>query len=505
MESILTALQSGVALFGDTSSTLTTLREYALPVVRILAGLAGLVAAGFIVYAGYLYMASSGKPDQMVHAKEILKKAFIGLTIVLAAITLTTVLTSSYATPAADHNATLPSLQAIKEEKQTNGFLDMVVKAVTGLLAQIINAVASPFLGSLDFFTKSTPLMASNATVFNFWIAMVGIANILLIIVLVLIGFHVMSASALGFDELEPKQLVPRVVMIFILMNSSIFLIDGIIKLSNALIKAVGLIGGSASVWDTLTKVVEQTSGLGVAALLIMVGFVLCSIVPLIYYVMRLVTLYIGAVLSPLISLVWLIPGFRDFAETAFKTYLTTIFVLFVHVVILQLSASLFSGMASATGEDKIPDTLIAMVTGIATILLLLKAQGVMMQFSYVSMGSRNIRKLGGQFINGVSYIGGKTRAAARGGAQRVTNVRRSSIIKSREKQTIKSDLYRPTHHNTHQQPVSGATRSSSVVTVTRVPEKIGKPGTATNPIPPLIPSSIMTPPSRSSAKGGKK
>ena len=98
---------------------------------------------------------------------------------------------------------------------------------------------------------------------------MVGIANILFVLVLVLIGFHVMSASALGFDEVEPKHLVPRVAMIFVLMNTSIFLIDGIIALSNALIKAVGLISGSSSVWDTLMKVVEQTSGLGIAALLI--------------------------------------------------------------------------------------------------------------------------------------------------------------------------------------------------------------------------------------------
>ena len=33
-----------------------------------------------------------------------------------------------------------------------------------------------------------------------------------------------------------------------------------------------------------------------------------------------------------------------------------------------------------------------------------------MMQFSYVSMGARNMRKLGGQFMNGVSYLTGQTR-----------------------------------------------------------------------------------------------
>ena len=433
------ALLTGLSTFANTSSAINSMREYVMPVVQILSGLAGLVCVFFIVQAGYLYIASSGKPDQMEHAKEILKKALLGLIIVLAAITLTTILANAYGTPQSPGSATLPSLEAVQEEEQSNGFLDMIVKAITGVLAQIVNGVAKPFLGALDFFTTGTPSMASNPSVFNFWLAMVGIANVLFILVLVLIGFHVMSASALGFDEVEPKHLLPRVAMIFVLMNTSIFLIDGIIALSNALITAVGLISGSTSVWDTLAKVVSETSGLGIAALLIMVGFVICSIVLLVYYVMRLVTLYIGAVLAPLVSLLWLIPGFRDFAETASKTYLSTIFVLFVHVVILQLSASLFAGMATASGETAEPDTLMAMVTGIATILMLLKAQGVMMQFSHVSMGARNMKKLGGQFMNGVSYMTGKTRGVASAVSSKTDSAKKTRMIRNVESRAVKT------------------------------------------------------------------
>ena len=433
------ALLTGLSTFADTSSAINSMREYVMPVVRVLSGLAGLVCVFFIVQAGYLYIASSGKPEQMEHAKEILKKALLGLIIVLAAITLTTILANAYGTPQSPGNATLPSLEAVQEEEQSNGFLDMVIKAITGVLAQIVNGVATPFLGALDFFTTSTPSMASSPSVFNFWLAMVGIANVLFILVLVLIGFHVMSASALGFDEVEPRHLLPRVALIFVLMNTSIFLIDGIIALSNALITAVGLISGSTSVWDTLMKVVAETSGLGIAALLIMVGFVICSIVLLVYYVMRLVTLYIGAVLAPIVSLLWLVPGFRDFAETAFKTYLSTIFVLFVHVVILQLSASLFAGMATASGETAVPDTLMAMVTGIATILMLLKAQGVMMQFSYVSMGARNMKKLGGQFMNGVSYMTGKTRGVAGSISSKTDSAKKTRMIRNVESRAVSS------------------------------------------------------------------
>lgn len=469
----------GLSLFADTSSAITAMREYVMPVVQMLAGLASVACVFFIVHAGYLYITSSGKPEQMEHAKEVLKKAVLGLVIVLAAVTLTTILTNSYGSPHDPSSATIPSLEAIESRDDSNGFLDMIIKAITGLLVKVINGAATPFLSALDFFTQATPLMASNQSVFNFWLAFVGIANVLLILVMVLIGFHVMSASAFGFDEVEPKHLLPRVALIFVLMNTSIFLIDGIIALSNALITAVGLISGSASVWDTLMKVVEETSGLGIAALFIMLAFVVCSVVLLVYYVMRLVTLYIGAVLSPLVALVWLIPGFRDFAETAFKTYLTTIFVLFVHVVILQLAASLFAGMATASGDNAVPDTLMAMVTGIATILMLLKAQSVMMQFSYVSMGARNMKKLGGQFVNGISYMTGKGRTATNTihsktdtakKARMMSNVE-SKAVRTGKTQSVSYQNKKGTAEITH----TAIPKNAPKVKATRVPQNNSK------------------------------
>ena len=333
----------------------------------------------------------------------------------------------------------MPNLQAIEPKSESNGWLDMIINAITGVLVKLINGAATPFLNALDFFTKSTPSMASNQSVFNFWLAMVGICWALLILVIALVGFHVMSASALGFDEVDLRQLIPRFLLIFALMSSSIFLIDGIIGLSNVLITAVGQISGAASVWTTLTGVVEKTSGLGLAALFIMLAFVLFSIVLLVYYVMRLVTLYLGAVLSPLVILLWIVPGFRDFAETAFKTYITTIFVLFVHVVILQLAASLFAGMATASGDNAMPDTLMAMVTGIATVLMLLRAQGTMMQFSYVSMGSRNIKKLGSQFINGVSYMTGKGRAASSAISSKTDTAKKTRMMRGVESKAVRT------------------------------------------------------------------
>lgn len=413
MENIGSILTTSMTFFADASGAVQVMRDYVAPTIKVLASLASIASVFFIVHAGYLYMTSSGKPEQLDHAKHVLKNAILGLVIVLAAFTITNILTGAYSATQNTSSATLPSLQAIPPNEVDNGLIDILIKAAVGFLNNIIQAVATPFLAALEFFTKSTPLMASNPSVFNFWLAMVGISDLLLVIVVALLGFHVMSASTFGLDELEFKHLLPRIGLIFLIMNTSIFMIDGIIALSNVLIDAVGKISGASTVWATLTEVLKQASAQSLAALILMLAFLIVSVVLLVFYVARLVGLFIGAVLSPLVAMVWLIPGFRDFAETAFKTYIVTIFVLFVHVVILQLSASLFTGLSSASGND-VPDTLMAMIVGLATILALLKTQGVMMQFSYVSMGARNMRKLGGQFLNGVNYLGDAGKRGAR-------------------------------------------------------------------------------------------
>lgn len=459
------AIATSMSQFADVSAAVTAMQNYVTPTIKVLASLASIACVFFIVNAGYLYITSSGKPEQLDHAKHILKNALIGLIIVFAAFTLTSILSGAYGTPHGSSNATLPNLQAIQPNTVSNGLVDVLINAVTGFLNNIIQAIAAPFLSALNFFTKSTPLMAENSSVFNLWLAMVGITDVLFVVVLALIGFHVMSAASLGFDEIEFKHLLPRIALVFLLINSSIFFIDGIIAMSNALITAVGKISGASSVWDTLTAVVKEAGGQGLAALLLMMAFLVLSVVLLVYYVLRLVALYIGAVLSPVVMLAWLVPGFRDFAETALKTYITLIFNLFVHVVVLLLAASLFTGMATASGDNKVPDTFMAMIVGLATILTLLKTQSVMMQFSYVSMGARNMRKIGGQFMNGVSYMTGRSVAVAN---KTVTAVK-NRAVGARSGSTSSSTSKKATSASTTNGPVDRS--GEQKVKVRRVPE----------------------------------
>lgn len=413
MNNISATITTNVA---DISSAQNVMQAYVGPIMIMLAGIASLVATLFLVVAGIQYMTSKGSPEKLERAKIVMRNALIGLVIVLAAGTLTAILSQAYGTSNGAGVENIPAISMVEQPQEDESIVGVLIKGIVGLFKYVVEAAATPFIKALDFFTHSTPLMAENPSVFKMWLTVVVIADALFVLAVALLGFHVMSAASLGLDEIEFKHLLPQLALTFLLINTSIFAIDAIIGLSNVLIRAMEAAFSSISVWDVLSQVASGADGLGLVALMIMVVFIVLSVMLLVYYVMRLVTLYVGAILAPLIILLAVLPGFKDFAVTAAKAYLTTIFVLFVHVVILQLAASLFA--TTLGGTDAEPNVLMAMIVGIATLVTLLKTQSVMMQMSYVSAGPRALRKLGGQFMTGVSYTAKTIKTAPAKGAR---------------------------------------------------------------------------------------
>lgn len=408
MLSFVTTSQTWVANFAAINSDV---QSYLRPLMFSLIGLAGVVSAFFLVTAGIAYTTSSGNPEKLEHAKRVLRNAIIGLVLVIGAGTLTAILTTAYNEAGGSTITNIPALTPVDTVDGGGGITEILINAIIGLFKHIIETAATPFIAALDYFTHSTPLMGDNPAVFNLWLTVVGIANALFVLVVALLGFHVMSAASLGLDEIEFKHLLPKLGVTFLLMNMSLFAIDTVIALSNVMVGAIESAYSSISVWDALSSVAGEAGSQGLVALLIMVVFMVLSAILLVYYVMRIVTLYVGAILAPIVILLQMLPGFKDFAATAIKTYTTNTFVLFVHAIILTLSATLFAGIQNEVAEQPF-DPVMAMVIGVATLMTLLKTQGVMMQMSYVSTGPKALRKLGGQFMNGVSYTSGKYKSS---------------------------------------------------------------------------------------------
>ncbi len=78
-----------LAADGDVTKTQDFIRN----IIKVAAGFAGLVAAGFFVVGGFTYITSSGNPEKLDKAKHTLVWSAVGLAIVIAAFVISNIVT----------------------------------------------------------------------------------------------------------------------------------------------------------------------------------------------------------------------------------------------------------------------------------------------------------------------------------------------------------------------------------------------------------------------------
>jgi len=105
----------------------------------------------------------------------------------------------------------------------------------------------------------------------------------------------------------------------------------------------------------------------------------------------------LGAVLSPLVFLLSIIPKLSDFAEIAVKSYFVTVFMIFVHVVVIQLASS-FLSLPSGSGNS-----LVSIAVAIGLFMTLIKVPQIMMQMVFYNSANHVIRKIGHEITNVIS------------------------------------------------------------------------------------------------------
>ncbi|MES2971461.1 MAG: pilin [Patescibacteria group bacterium] len=62
-------------------------------IIKVLAGLAGLIATGFFVAGGFSYIMSSGNPEHLDKAKKTLLYSSVGLAVTIGAFVLSNIVT----------------------------------------------------------------------------------------------------------------------------------------------------------------------------------------------------------------------------------------------------------------------------------------------------------------------------------------------------------------------------------------------------------------------------
>ena len=74
-------------------ANVTQVENFMRSVIKVIAGLAGLVATGFFVAGGFGYITSSGNPDHLERSKHTLLYSSVGLAIVIAAFVISNIVT----------------------------------------------------------------------------------------------------------------------------------------------------------------------------------------------------------------------------------------------------------------------------------------------------------------------------------------------------------------------------------------------------------------------------
>ena len=381
---LLTYGQVGLVSLTTTNAQLT---EFLLPLIQTLTVLAGLIASFFVIMGGIRYMTSQGQPARLQQAKRTLRNALLGLLLVLVAGSLVAWLNDIQQGSLAGETVSLPAPHMPDETYSADS---PSLSKMVDFLEPLVVAIFNPLLDILQYLSQQTPAASQNSVIFKIWLAVLGISNSLLVLVIILLGFRLMAASTLGLKEVSLPQLLPRLALGFLLMNSSLFIIDVLIDISNGLLNVFHQAVGTAALWQHWSLLTEASTANPLSLLLLTV-FVILGLGLIVYYIFRLVIIYLGVVLAPLVILLQLLPSARAVMVTAMKTYFYNLFILFLHAIILALGFGLLASLMTAELEHQ---GLLTLLLGIAVLAVLLKTPRTLAKWCQLDYGFKITRQV---------------------------------------------------------------------------------------------------------------
>lgn len=381
----------------DVPTEVTSFTSDALSIITIISAAA---AVFFLIRGGYVYITSTGKPDALEDAKKTIRNSLIGLVVVFAASSIVSFLSGALVGDGGSITTSNLPITQIESVASSDGLTQVLIDAVNGFIQNIVESSTKPIVDGIMTFLSTTPSLLENASIVKFWLIMVGITDTLFVLVVALLGLQFMSASTFGFEEIEFKHLLPRIGLAFLGANVSLFLADYAIKASNALVSGViSATGGLNHAWISNAVTISSITN-GTAPFIILIFlliFLIVAIVLLLMYISRLIVISLGAVLSPFIFLLSAIPKTADFAEMAIKGYFVSVFMIFVHVVTIQLAGTFLSL------PEQTNNSLISVAVAIGLLLTLLKIPSFMMQLILFSRSVGAVRHVGSQITNVLS------------------------------------------------------------------------------------------------------
>jgi hypothetical protein len=236
-------------------------------------------------------------------------------------------------------------------------------------IADGLHSLVKGVMGSnLNFITRTPPAGSYDSpTVHTLWGVVRGIADAALVLVALFAGFNVMVREHLGSPYHEAMEVIPRLILGALMVNTSLSWGQLVIDLNNAFCQALG--ETSLPAWqhaDTLTQALVN-----VIATLI---YLVTSLLLVIQMLMRLALLDVLLITAPLGLLCWILPQTNSWARLWSTTFFSVVFVQFIQVVALKLGGSLMTDLTPMTADAG----LLSVFLGIAVLVLTLKIPSLM-------------------------------------------------------------------------------------------------------------------------------
>ena len=192
---------------------------------------------------------------------------------------------------------------------------------------------------------SQTPAALSydNPAVGDLWGSMRKVGDVGLAVVAVWGGVNLMIHPHIRAPYHGALELIPRVLLSGIMINTSLGWGKFVIDLNNALCQAVG--SGTMPGWSSLQQ--QPTGGAVLLNLIAMAIYLVLGMLLMGQMLMRLALVDALLVIAPLALLCWVLPQTYSWARLWFSTFFATVFVQAIQVLVLHLGADLIQRLPS--------------------------------------------------------------------------------------------------------------------------------------------------------------
>lgn len=196
---------------------------------------------------------------------------------------------------------------------------------------------------------SQTPAVLSydNPAVGDLWGSMRKVGDVGLAVVTVWAGVNLMIHPHIRAPYHGALELIPRVLLSGIMINTSLGWGKFVIDLNNALCDAVG--SGSMPGWGSLQE--PPGGGAVLLNLIAMAIYLILGLLLMGQMLMRLALVDALLIIAPLALLCWVLPQTYSWARLWFSTFFATVFVQAIQVLVLRLGADLIQRLPSLFGS----------------------------------------------------------------------------------------------------------------------------------------------------------